>query len=80
LALAEVKLLNDDATPMEFVVAVLERVFAMDRVVATRCMFEAHTHGSAACGTYPPDVAAARAAQVLDLARAHGHELRCVVT
>jgi len=55
--------LNDDATPMEFVVTVLERVFAMDRVVATRCMFEAHTHGSAACGTYPPDVAAARAAQ-----------------
>jgi len=72
--------LNDDATPMEFVVAVLERVFAMDRVVATRCMFEAHTHGITACGTYPPEVATARAAQVLDLAHPHGDELRCVVT
>jgi ATP-dependent Clp protease adapter protein ClpS len=52
----------------------------MDRMVATRCMFEAHTHGSAACGTYLPEVAAARAAHVLDLARARGHELRCVAT
>src|SRR5262245_12834587 len=77
--LAEVKILNDDATPADFVVAVLERVFAMDRFVATRCMMEAHTHGTGTCGAFPRKIAADKAAHVLELARAHGHPLQCVV-
>lgn len=74
----DVKLLNDDYTPMEFVVEVLARVFNQDRETATRTMLQIHNHGDATCGTYPPGVARAKAAQVLEFARAHGHPLACV--
>jgi ATP-dependent Clp protease ATP-binding subunit ClpA len=78
-AMLEVLLLNDDYTPMEFVVAVLERVFEQDRETATRTMLRIHSHGLATCGTYSPDIARAKAAQVLEFARAQGHPLGCVI-
>ena len=74
----DVKLLNDDDTPMEFVVEVLARFFNQDRETATRTMLHIHSHGDATCGTYPPDVARTKATQVLEFARAHGHPLACV--
>ena len=77
-AMLHVKLLNDDYTPMEFVVEVLQRVFNHDRETATRTMLWIHGRGAARCGTYPSDIAKAKAAQVLEFARAHGHPLGCV--
>jgi serine-type D-Ala-D-Ala carboxypeptidase/endopeptidase len=77
-AMIEVLLLNDDHTPMEFVVEVLVRIFDHDRESAARTMLWVHSHGIGACGTYPSDIAAAKAAQVLEFARAHQHPLRCV--
>jgi serine-type D-Ala-D-Ala carboxypeptidase/endopeptidase len=75
--LSEVRLLNDDATPMEFVVDVLERVFGKDVETATRIMLDIHSEGVGICGIYPHDVAAAKVTEVLDLARQHGHPLQC---
>jgi ATP-dependent Clp protease adaptor protein ClpS len=77
--LAEVRLLNDDYTPMEFVVHVLERVFGKDRETATRIMLEIHNEGVGACGIYPHHVADAKMTEVLDLARQHQHPLQCVL-
>jgi serine-type D-Ala-D-Ala carboxypeptidase/endopeptidase len=74
----EVMLLNDDHTPMEFVVEVLERIFDHDHESAAKVMLRVHHHGTGACGTYPWYIATAKAAQVLELARAHQHPLRCV--
>ncbi|HEY6255794.1 MAG TPA: ATP-dependent Clp protease adaptor ClpS [Xanthobacteraceae bacterium] len=75
--LAEVRLLNDDYTPMEFVVAVLERVFDHDRETATRIMLEIHNAGFGTCGVYPHDAAAAKVTEVLAFARQHQHPLHC---
>jgi ATP-dependent Clp protease adapter protein ClpS len=72
-------LLNDDYTPMEFVVHVLERFFDMDRETAARIMLHVHNHGSAACGAFPYGVAAAKVREVADFAREHQHPLRCVL-
>ena len=72
--LAEVRLLNDDHTPMEFVVHVLEWVFGMDRETATRTMFEIHNEGFGTCGIYPYDIADAKASfreQAVIFRRAH---------
>jgi ATP-dependent Clp protease adapter protein ClpS len=77
--LAEVRLLNDDYTPMEFVVHVLERVFGKDRETATRIMLEIHGEGVGICGIYPCDVADAKVTEVLNLAREHQHPLLCVL-
>jgi ATP-dependent Clp protease adapter protein ClpS len=77
--LAVVRLLNDNYTPMEFVVHVLERVFDQDREMATRIMLEIHQEGAGTCGIYPYDAAAAKVAEVLDFARAHQHPLQCVL-
>jgi ATP-dependent Clp protease adapter protein ClpS len=77
--LAKVQLLNDDYTPMEFVVQVLERTFAKDRETATRIMFEIHNKGVGTCGIYPYDIADAKLAEVLDCARQHQHPLQCVL-
>jgi ATP-dependent Clp protease adaptor protein ClpS len=79
-AMIEVMLLNDDHTPMEFVVEMLERIFDHDRESATRIMLRVHHHGTGACGTYPWYIATAKAAQVLESARAHQHPLRCITT
>jgi ATP-dependent Clp protease adapter protein ClpS len=77
--LAEVQLLNDDYTPMEFVVQVLERIFGKDVETATRIMLQIHHKGTGTCGIYPCDVAAAMVAEVLDLSRQHQHPLQCVL-
>ncbi len=77
--LAEVRLLNDDYTPMEFVVDLLERVFDMDRETATRTMLHIHENGGGLCGTYPYDVAEAKVTEVLNFAREHQHPLQCVL-
>jgi ATP-dependent Clp protease adaptor protein ClpS len=77
--LAEVRLLNDDQTTMEFVVLVLEEVFGKDRETATRIMLEAHSEGSGVCGIYPYDIAEAKVTEVLSFARRHGHPLQCVL-
>jgi ATP-dependent Clp protease adapter protein ClpS len=78
-SLAEVRLLNDDFTPMEFVVDVLERLFGKDRETATRIMFEIHNEGVGTCGLYPYEVADAKVREVLNFARQHQHPLQCVL-
>ena len=70
---------NDDFTPMEFVVAVLERFFNMERAVATKVMYEVHMAGKAICGVYSKDVAETKADQVMEYARRHDHPLLCSV-
>lgn len=70
---------NDDFTPMEFVVAVLEAFFNMDRVKATQVMYEVHLTGKAACGLFSKDVAETKVEQVTDYARKHEHPLLCSV-
>jgi ATP-dependent Clp protease adaptor protein ClpS len=74
-----VLLLNDDVTPMEFVVHVLEQIFGKDRETATRIMLKAHNAGMGECGSYSFAVADARTKEVEAFARAHGHPLRCIV-
>jgi ATP-dependent Clp protease adapter protein ClpS len=74
-----VSLLNDDFTPMEFVVYVLEQMFDKDRETATQIMLHVHNHGTGECGIYPFAVADAKAKELRDFAREHQHPLRCVV-
>jgi ATP-dependent Clp protease adaptor protein ClpS len=71
----KVVLLNDDYTPMEFVVHVLERFFAMDREKATRVMYAVHTTGSAVVGIFPRDVAESKSEQVNQYAQQNSHPL-----
>jgi len=73
----QVVLLNDDYTPMEFVVVVLETFFSMDREKATRVMLHVHTRGKGVCGVFSRDVAETKVAQVNDFARHHQHPLLC---
>ena len=73
-----VLLLNDDYTPMDFVVLVLQRFFSMDRERATQIMLKVHQEGSAVCGVYPRDIAESKVAQVTAFARQREHPLRCV--
>ena len=77
--LYKVMLLNDDYTPMDFVVVVLQTVFAMSREKATQVMLQIHREGMGVCGTYTREVAAAKVDQVLDIARRHQHPLQCTV-
>jgi ATP-dependent Clp protease adaptor protein ClpS len=74
-----VLLLNDDHTPMEFVVDVLEHFFDKDREAAQRTMLHVHQHGIGECGVYAYDVARSKARQVMDFAREHQHPLQCVM-
>jgi ATP-dependent Clp protease adaptor protein ClpS len=76
-SLYSVSLLNDDKTPMQFVVDVLETFFNMDRDSATQKMFFIHHHGTAVCGFYEYEVAKKKAADVMAFARQHNHPLRC---
>jgi ATP-dependent Clp protease adapter protein ClpS len=78
-SLAEVRLLNDDYTPMEFVVHILESMFAHDRETATRLMLEIHQQGSGTCGVYPAEAATAKVMEVLAFARRHQHPLHCML-
>jgi ATP-dependent Clp protease adapter protein ClpS len=75
--LFDVRLLNDEYTPMEFVVHVLTTVFGLYHDKAVRVMLQTHQQGMGACGAYPRDVAEAKVAEVLDIARQHQQPLRC---
>ena len=77
--LYRVILLNDDYTPMEFVVYVLEQFFSMGREKATQVMLAVHTQGKGVCGIYPQDIAETKASQVNQSARDSGHPLLCEV-
>ncbi|MEN7341947.1 MAG: ATP-dependent Clp protease adapter ClpS [Pseudomonadota bacterium] len=74
-----VVLLNDDYTPMEFVVQILEQVFQHDRTLATRIMLEVHTKGKGVCGVYTYDVAETKVAQVSQAAEQNQHPLACTM-
>lgn len=71
--------MNDDYTPMEFVVLVLERFFTMNREKATQIMLAVHTRGKGVCGIYPKDIAETKATQVNQFSREHQHPLLCEV-
>ncbi len=73
----QVVILNDDYTPMEFVIEVLERFFSLNIEQATRLMLQVHHEGRAAIGSYSRDVAETKAALVVDYARQHEHPLLC---
>jgi ATP-dependent Clp protease adaptor protein ClpS len=75
----KVLLLNDDYTPMEFVVYVLEQFFNKSREDATRIMLHVHQHGVGVCGIYTYEVAETKVAQVVDTARRHQHPLQCTM-
>jgi ATP-dependent Clp protease adaptor protein ClpS len=77
--LYRVLLLNDDYTPMEFVVHVLERFFNKDREAATRIMLHVHHHGIGECGVFTYEVAETKVTQVMDFSRKHQHPLQCVM-
>jgi len=74
-----VLLLNDDYTPMEFVVYVLEQFFNKSREDATRIMLHVHQHGVGVCGVFTYEVAETKVAQVVDTARRHQHPLQCTM-
>ncbi len=75
----KVLLLNDDYTPMEFVVMVLKRFFRMDLEQATRVMLHVHQRGVGVCGIFPYEVAETKVNQVMDFAREHQHPLQCTL-
>ena len=75
----KVLMLNDDFTPMEFVVHVLERFFSKGREEATRIMLHVHRRGVGICGVYPYEIAETKVTQVMDFARQHQHPLRCTL-
>jgi ATP-dependent Clp protease adaptor protein ClpS len=77
--LYKVVMLNDDYTPMEFVVHVLETFFSLDRMNATRIMLEVHTRGKGICGVFTHEVAETKAAQVNAYARDNQHPLLCTL-
>ncbi len=75
----KVLLLNDDYTPMEFVIAILQECFYKDKETATRIMLSVHHEGKGVCGVFPKDIASTRVEIVLNHARRAGHPLRCVM-
>ncbi len=75
----QVLLINDDYTPMEFVVDVLQRIFGLDRPKATRIMLEVHTRGKGVCGVFTFEIAETKVAQVTSYARQHQHPLLCTM-
>ena len=75
--LYRVVLLNDDYTPMEFVVDILETIFGMERTRATQVMLEVHTKGKGICGVYNFEIAETKVAQVMGMAQQHQHPLLC---
>jgi ATP-dependent Clp protease adaptor protein ClpS len=77
--LFKVMLLNDDYTPMEFVVVVLQTFFSLSREQATQVMLKVHREGMGVCGVYPKDVALTKVEQVGSFARKHQHPLQCVM-
>lgn len=74
-----VLLVNDDYTPMDFVVGVLQTVFAMTRQQATNVMLQVHRTGMGTCGVYTKEIADTKVAQVLEIAQEHQHPLQCTM-
>jgi ATP-dependent Clp protease adaptor protein ClpS len=74
----QVVMLNDDYTPMEFVVVVIQEFFSKDLEVATQIMLKIHLEGRGVCGVYSKDVAATKVDQVLEAAHKAGHPLQCL--
>ncbi len=77
--LYRVVLINDDFTPMEFVVDILETIFGMERTRATQVMLEVHTKGKGVCGVYNFEIAETKVAQVMGIAKQHQHPLLCTM-
>ena len=77
--LYKVVLLNDDYTPMEFVVEVLQHFFRMDEEMATRIMLQVHTQGKGVCGVFTREIAETKVAQVNDYSRSREHPLMCAM-
>lgn len=77
--LYRVLILNDDYTPMEFVVHVLEKFFQKDAEAATQIMLHVHHHGIGECGVFTYEIAETKVTQVMDFARKHQHPLQCVM-
>ncbi|HZS80733.1 MAG TPA: ATP-dependent Clp protease adapter ClpS [Herbaspirillum sp.] len=75
----QVSLLNDDYTPMEFVVAVIREYFNKDRETAMQIMLRIHHDGKGMCGVYPKDIASTKVERVLTHARRAGHPLQCMM-
>ena len=78
-SLYKVRMLNDDYTPMEFVVHVLEKFFGKRREEATQIMLHVHRRGVGVCGVYTYEVAETKVTQVIDYARKHQHPLQCTL-
>ena len=78
-SLYKVLLLNDDYTPMEFVIHVLEKYFSKGREDATRIMLHVHQKGVGICGVFPYEVAETKVTQVMDFSRQNGHPLQCTM-
>ena len=74
----QVVLLNDDYTPMEFVVVVIQEFFNKDRETATQIMLKIHLEGKGVCGVFSKDVASTKVEQVTEAARKNGHPLQCI--
>ncbi|SFP62528.1 ATP-dependent Clp protease adaptor protein ClpS [Nitrosomonas cryotolerans] len=77
--LYKILLLNDDFTPMEFVVLVLQTFFSMNQEQATQIMLKVHTEGVGVCGVYPGDIALTKVKQVVEFSKKNQHPLRCVM-
>lgn len=77
--LYKVVLLNDDYTPMDFVVLILQQFFHMDRERATQVMLKVHKEGVGVCGVFPKDIAATKVDLVVSFSRQHQHPLQCVM-
>lgn len=77
--LYRVLILNDDYTPMEFVIHVLEKFFQKDEEAATKIMLHVHHHGIGECGIFTYEIAETKVTQVMDFARKHQHPLQCVM-
>jgi ATP-dependent Clp protease adaptor protein ClpS len=78
-SLYQVVMLNDDYTPMEFVVMMLQQYFQRDADTATHIMLKIHHEGRGVCGVYPKDIAATKVELVLTAARRDGHPLQCIM-
>ena len=74
----QVVMLNDDYTPMEFVVVIIQEFFGKDLEAATQIMLKIHLEGKGVCGVYSKDVAATKVDRVLDAAQKAGHPLKCI--
>ena len=75
----KVIILNDDYTPMEFVVYTIQNVFKKSHDEATRIMLKIHTEGQGICGMFPLEIAETKMKQVLNLAKEHQHPLQCII-